>query len=591
MTGRKSLLAALALLALSALPASSQDAGKRYAVLAGVEDYQHENLRRPKLEYAVEDVTDLGAVLRAAGYEVVLLTDDTGRRDPSLAPTRANIERVVTEVLRRSGKADTVIIAFAGHGLQFQGQPDAFFCPADARPFADETATMVSVSKVYQELEKSFAGVKVLLVDACRNDPDPGRGRGVDGDNSPRPPRGVAALFSCSAGEKAYEHRDLAHGVFFHSVLDGLRGKASDSNGKVTWDSLQAHVRSQVPELMKLHLPDRAQQPNLKADLVGSPPVLLRVAAVAERRAAEDSALASGAVVIGRTVTNSIGMMLVRVPAGEFLMGSTDADLERLHALFPGTSSQVTGDEKPQHRVRITKAIDVGAREVTVGQFKAFAAATGYKTEAEADGVTNSGWNEVKGQFEWDSKYTWRNPGFAQTDVHPVVLVSWNDAAAFCRWLSRKEELEYRLLTEAEWEYVCRAGTTSLFPEGDDPEVLAKVGNVADKRARSGLAVWSTIRADDGYLYTAPVGSYRPNDWGLYDMLGNVAEWCADWYARDYYAASPQEDPPGRFMAQIRAHRGACWTSPTPYCRAAHRAWDSPSGRSTSLGFRVVRVP
>jgi formylglycine-generating enzyme required for sulfatase activity len=550
-------------------PALPQDSGRRYAVLAGVEDYEHENLRKPKLEYAVEDVTELGDVLRAAGYEVVLLTDDTGRRDAKLAPTRANIERAVSEVLRRCGKADTVVLAFAGHGLQFQGAADAYFCPADARPFADEAATLVSVSQVYRELEKSFAGVKVLLVDACRNDPDPGRGRGVDGDNSPPPPKGVAALFSCSAGERAYEHGKLQHGVFFHSVLEGLRGEASDSDKAVTVYSLVDHVTRRVPERVEKLLPGRQQQPNLKGDIQGRP-LLLRLAAP--------------------ILTNSIGMKLVLIPAGEFQMGSTAEDLDRLEALFPG-SKRYLEDEKPQHTVRITKPFRAGVHEVTVGQFKAFVAASGYKTEAETDGKGGWGWNEAKGEFEQDPKYTWRNPGFPQADSHPVVLVSWNDAVAFSKWLSAKEGVEYRLLTEAEWEYVCRAGTTSLFPEGDDPESLAKVGNVADARAKAKIPGSTAIQSDDGHLYTAPVGSYRANRWGVHEMHGNVWEWCADGHDASYYAASPRDDPPGAAGASARVNRGGGWDSNPRRCRAANRDGYPPSSRGAVLGFRVVRAP
>jgi formylglycine-generating enzyme required for sulfatase activity len=417
------------------------------------------------------------------------------------------------------------VLAFAGHGLQFQGAADAYFCPADARPFADEAATMVSVSQVYRELEKSFAGVKVLFVDACRNDPDPGRGRGVDGDNSPPPPKGVAALFSCSAGEKAYEHRELRHGVFFHSVLDGLRGKASDGDGKVTWDALQAHVCSQVPELMKTHLPDRAQQPNLKADLVGSPPALLRVVAAAP----------------GRSVTNSIGMKLVRIDAGEFQMGSPDEDAE------------ADADEKPPHAVRITKAFFLGVHEVTRGQFAKFVEESGYSGAGH-----------------------WRDPGFAQTDAHPVVNVTWNDAVACCEWLSKKESVVYRLPTEAEWEYACRAGTTSVYPEGNDPTSLAKFGNVKG--------------SGDGYENTAPAGSFLPNAWGLYDMHGNVWEWCSDGYDENYYKVSPRDDPPGAAGASARVSRGGSWST-FPRCRAASRRAKSPSDQDTFLGFRVARVP
>ena len=125
-----------------------------------------------------------------------------------------------------------------------------------------------------------------------------------------------------------------------------------------------------------------------------------------------------------------------------------------------------------------------------------------------------------------------------------MVNVSWNDAVAFCKWLSRKEGKSYRLPTEAEWEYACRAGTTTRYHSGDDPETLAKVANVADATAKAKFPAWKwTIKASDGYVFTAPVGQFKPNAFGLYDMHGNARQWCADWYGGDYYGKSPVDDP------------------------------------------------
>ena len=161
--------------------------------------------------------------------------------------------------------------------------------------------------------------------------------------------------------------------------------------------------------------------------------------------------------------------------------------------------------------------------------------------------------------------------GFAQTEDHPVVNVSWNDAVAFCGWLSGRDGLKpfdhvhargpwdgagYRLPTEAEWEYACRAGTTTRYQSGDDPETAATVGNVADGTARAKYPGWTTIAAQDGYVYTAPVGRFRANAFGLYDMQGNVWEWCWDWYHPDYYKKSPGADPLSSSQATWRVFRG-----------------------------------
>ncbi len=188
------------------------------------------------------------------------------------------------------------------------------------------------------------------------------------------------------------------------------------------------------------------------------------------------------------------------------------------------------------------------------------------------------GWNEAAEKFEQDAKYTWRNPGFAQTDEHPVVNVSWNDAVAFCEWLSKQEGKRYRLPTEAEWEYACRAGSTTRFSNGDDPERPGDVGNVADGTAKAKYPKWNgTITARDGYVYTAPVGTFRPNGFGLYDMHGNVWEWCSDWYDQSYYANSPVEDPQGPATGSDRVVRGGGWFGSPVTCRSAIRPGFNPS--------------
>jgi hypothetical protein len=240
-----------------------------FVILDAVGVCEHDRFRA--LGHAEADVTELAAVLRKAGYEVTLLTG--GSADEGLRPTRANVERHLHDVLRRCRAGDTVLVALAGHGLQFEGQADAFFCPIDARPFRDETGTLVSLGKVYAEMEKSFAGMKVLLVAACRDDPGAARGaRGITADAAPRPPQGVAALFSCRAGECAYESDKLGHGVFFYHVLEGLRGKAKDADNEVTFAGLAAYVSRRVArEVPKLVGADARQSPNLKADYSTEP--------------------------------------------------------------------------------------------------------------------------------------------------------------------------------------------------------------------------------------------------------------------------------------------------------------------------------
>ncbi len=257
--------------------------------------------------------------------------------------------------------------------------------------------------------------------------------------------------------------------------------------------------------------------------------------------------------------TNSIGMKMVLVPPGEFMMGSPSNEKDRQ-------------DNESQHRVRITQPFYLGQHEVTRGQFATFVAEMDYRTEAETDGRGGYGWNESTGKSEGpDPKYNWRNSGFPQTDAHPVLNISWNDAAMFCNWLSKKEGVSYLLPKEAEWEYACRAGTTTLYQHGDNPEGLTAVGNVADGTGKEKHPDWIAITAQDGYIYTAPVGGFKPNAFNLYDLHGNVWEWCADSYATDHSTNSEFDDPKAASMGSFRVYRGGSWSYAAKLCRSALR--------------------
>ncbi len=309
------------------------------------------------------------------------------------------------------------------------------------------------------------------------------------------------------------------------------------------------------------------------------------------------------------TAVNSIGLKLVKIPAGEFMMGNHEQTAE-MQKSFPQYDAERFGhkldDEYPVHKVRITHPFWLGATAVTVGQFRKFVEATNYKTDAERNDPANDtpgeprrtgpggyGYNKETGKLDErrNPKHFWRDTGFPQTDDHPVVDVSWNDAVAFCKWLSEKEGRHYRLPTEAEWEYACRAGTTTRYWCGDDPESLVKVANIYDQSSAKVFPEWSkyALSGDDGFPFTAPVGSFRPNAFGLYDMHGNVWQWCADFYGEDTYAKSPVDDPHGPAKGDKHVRRGGAWHSWPLYCRASFRNYNTPQSRYFNLGFRVAR--
>jgi formylglycine-generating enzyme required for sulfatase activity len=171
------------------------------------------------------------------------------------------------------------------------------------------------------------------------------------------------------------------------------------------------------------------------------------------------------------------------------------------------------------------------------------------------------------------------------------VNLTWNDATRFCKWLSENEGARYRLPTEAEWEYACRAGATTSYHNGDDPRELKFVGNVADESLRLMKSDDKSpnLIGNDGHGFPAPVGSYKANSFQLHDMHGNVMEWCSDWHLWTYYGNSPSRDPKGPSRGTGRVLRGSGWYCLPMFCRSAHRSQFPPDYCSNHVGFRVVR--
>lgn len=246
----------------------------------------------------------------------------------------------------------------------------------------------------------------------------------------------------------------------------------------------------------------------------------------------------------------------------------------------------VPSSEKPVHEVCVDDFY-IGKYEVTVGEFRKFAEETGYRTEAETQDGCHS-WVGDGVMKKMKDNY-WGNTGFPQTNQDPVVCVTWNDAYNYIQWLNKKDGRNYRLLTEAEWEYAARSGGKEYRYSWGNGKPS---GNVADESARevfSDLEVWEGYR--DGYAFTAPVGSFSPNDLGIYDMSGNAYEWVADWYEKDYYAHSPKNNPAGGKTGVKKMIRGGAWDLLPDTARTSNRYWNEPSGRAVCIGFRLGHSP
>ncbi len=290
-----------------------------------------------------------------------------------------------------------------------------------------------------------------------------------------------------------------------------------------------------------------------------------------------------------KAFVNSLDMRFVLIPAGTFQMGCREtAEAVAANPAYGDTSGKAGWyrREHPLHQVTLTRPFLLQTTEVTVGQFRAFVAATGYRTEAEGEGW---GWVYSQGRREWirQAGVHWQAPGFTQDDGHPVTYVSWNDAQAFIQWLNLKEKTaRYRLPTEAEWEYACRAGNKTPFYWGSLPD--GRYANFADAAYAAAHPADTHVNhsREDGRIYTAAAGSYLPNAYGLYDMSGNVNEWCQDWYAT--YTPGPATDPSGPAAGKHRILRGGSWYSIAAGMRSANRGRNTPGFSFSRTGFRLA---
>jgi len=243
---------------------------------------------------------------------------------------------------------------------------------------------------------------------------------------------------------------------------------------------------------------------------------------------------------------------MIVVPRGDFLMGSPDG--------------QGKSNEQPPRLVTIPRPFAVGVAPVSRGEFEAFTRSVKYEVEPGATVLNGRNW-------EFDPTKSWRDPGFTQRDDHPVVCVSWHDAQAYVAWLTERSRGEpYRLPSEAEWEYCCRAGTRTAYSAGNDI---------------------SAAHASFAAHTTGTASSFRcpPNPWGLQDLHGNVWEWCEDNWHSDYTGNPPRDgsvwiggDPSKRVL------RGGSWLGYPQYLRSAYRDWEIPAFRDKDVGFRVART-
>jgi formylglycine-generating enzyme required for sulfatase activity len=537
----------------------AQARGRRYAVLVGVDKYIQTQLR--DLEYSQNDVSELEDVLKKAGFNrIVLMTQDKGAKDARFLPTALNIRSEVRDMLKGMQPDDLVLLAFSGHGVQFAGEVKSYFCPMDA--VLKDRSSLISIEDVYTQLEKSAAGTKLMLVDACRNDPQASVSKSlaeVRLESVTRPqkiptPTGISALYSCQGGQKSYEHPSLKHGIFFHQVIQGLRGQARlNGRNEVTWDSLIAYVKAEVPDQVKELISSGSEQsPERRGDI---PPGVTLV------KLSPGDLLDPGRLgrleqnphpehVAGKTAELVPEMIFRWCPPGRLSMGSSIDELGRGE-----DEDDTTGPGGKLVEVTLTQGFWLTETEITQGQWERVMHTTPWK-----------GQRWVKEENECAASY-----------------ISHDAALSFCEKLTELERKErrlargrmYALPSEAQWEYACRAGTSTQYSFGDDASNLAEFSWFFD----------NSLLSNEQHAHI--VGMKQPNAWGFKDMHGNVSEWCADRYRENLTSGS---DPRASSMGFFRVYRGGGWSDRASGCRSAVR-YQIGSGFSLSnLGFRVAEV-
>ena len=271
---------------------------------------------------------------------------------------------------------------------------------------------------------------------------------------------------------------------------------------------------------------------------------------------------------------------MVSVPAGRFVMGAAPDEEER-----ENLAAEFRGRSRPQRTVEI-RAFRAGRVEVTRGEYRAFAESTARK----AHGCF--AWNGS--EFELEARKSWRDTGYAQDDGHPAACVSWEDASAYVAWLSARTGKRYRLPSEAEWEYAARAGAATPRFWGADANAACAYANGADRSTQARVAfaaAWSAAECEDRHAYTAPVGSFRPNAFGLHDMLGNVAEWTQDCWNADHAGAPSDGSARTTGDCALRTVRGGSWEDGPVGVRSAYRVGSPTTIRVWTRGFRVASEP
>jgi formylglycine-generating enzyme required for sulfatase activity len=548
------LLAFFAVMVLAA-PALAEP---RIALVIGNSNYSGD---LPKLPNPANDADLMAATLKKLGFKVI------ETRDADLSQMTRSI-REFSNALSSAGSQAVGLFFYAGHGLQIDGENWLIPVNAKIEKSADAEFEAVPASKILGQMQFAENSLNIVILDACRNNPlSRGMRSASTGLAKMDAPLGSFIAYSTAPGQTAADGKGknspytaaLAKaiqkpGIAIEEAFRDARVEVLQTTNKeqIPWES------SSLTGAFQFNPGPKAAEPQVAAVAPAAAP-----AAAAPSPTAKTPAAPAAKVAMCKDCPE-----MVAIPAGSFMMGSPDDEDDRRE------------QEGPQTKMTI-RAFEMGKYPVTRGQFAEFIQATGYKPARRCFAEVSHG------KFEDTGKASWKDPSFEQTDRDPVVCVSWDDAMAYVAWLSQATGKQYRLPSEAEWEYASRAGTTTSRIWGDDADDACAYANAADRQVKNEYGWKDVVDCDDGYVYTSPVGKFKPNKFGLYDMMGNARQVVAGCLT-DSIAELPKD---GSANEDCNQHplRGSSWESlAAVVMRVACREWIGSGYAHLAYGFRVA---
>ncbi len=499
----------------------------RVALVVGNSSYTQNVLKNP-----VNDATAIAEVLSNKGFDVILKTNVTKR----------NFEESIRQFGKRLKNGGVALFFYAGHGVQINGKN--YLLPIDMQVESESDVIFEGVDsgRILGKMAETENSLNIIILDACRDNPFSSQFRTLGGSKGLariNAPTGSFIGYATQPGHTALDGNSQ-HSPYTEAILHHI------DEPNLSIELFFKKVRGQVLTMTK-----GRQVPWDSSSLVGDFAFSTEQTRKLKTREITKNPASQKSYDVERQDPVT-GMEFVLIKGGCFNMGN------------PGSATYLQEDELPLHRVCVDDFF-MGKYEVTNEQFKLFAA------------------DHSSGEYQG---YSLDNPG------QPVVEVSWYQAREFARWLSEKSGKKYRLPTEAEWEYAASNGgqpeVKTQFRGSLKDNTICSKASVADRSAGKLWKEWIVYNCDDGNPVTAPVGSYAPNQLGLYDMLGNVWEWCSDWYNKNYYSNSPEQNPQGPEKGDWRVGRGGGWVGSPEFLRLEDRCFDAPDQQHRDLGFRLV---